>query len=372
MKVLFLSRAFPPVTGGIENQNAALAEWLPKHAEASTIANHGGKKSLWWFLPYASVRTLLDMRNRDALLLGDGVLAPLGWLVKILSPRKTVASVVHGLDITFALKKGVLASAYRLMNIPALRSLDHVIAVSRATADVARQAGVPASKVTVIPNGVETEAFDKRHSREELDALLEGKSKGKIVIALFGRYVKRKGTEWFLRNVLPRLPENVFFVVAGGRVKSGTPGDADTYERCVDAIAGNQTFDRVSLLTNVPGEQMEIIRSAADIVVVPNIPQPGTMEGFGMVTIEAASAGRPVVASDLEGLKDAIMDGENGKLVEPENSDAWLSALEPFIADENARRKLGERAKIYTREHYHWNAISKRYIDTLEATQKHK
>ena len=61
MKILFISRSYPPVTGGIENQNAALAEWLPRHAEVTTVANRLGKKFLPFFLPYALLRCVASV-----------------------------------------------------------------------------------------------------------------------------------------------------------------------------------------------------------------------------------------------------------------------------------------------------------------------
>lgn len=51
MNILFISRAYPPVTGGIENQNYALSQWLPRYATVTTIANRHGKKMLPLFYP---------------------------------------------------------------------------------------------------------------------------------------------------------------------------------------------------------------------------------------------------------------------------------------------------------------------------------
>ena len=60
MKILFLSRAYPPITGGIENQNYALSVWLPTVTETKTIANLKGKAGLLFFLPKALFLVLLS------------------------------------------------------------------------------------------------------------------------------------------------------------------------------------------------------------------------------------------------------------------------------------------------------------------------
>ena len=94
------------------------------------------------------------------------------------------------------------------------------------------------------------------------------------------------------------------------------------------------------------------------------------MEGFGIAVIEAAACGRPVIASRLEGLKDAIIEGENGLLVEPEDIDAWVRTITKLLEDTAAREALGKKAALYTKEHYHWETISKQYITTLETFVK--
>lgn len=366
MKILFISRAFPPITGGIENQNAALSVWLPKHATVRTLANHGGKSALPFFLPKALLQSLFLFREYDAVLLGDGVLAPLGYILKLCYPKKVVASVLHGLDITFATKKGLLSQIYASINIPCLKKLDILITVSKETATTAEKIGVPREKCVIINNGIDPATLGGNFTRDELSALLGEDTSGKYVIVRVGRYVKHKGNEWFIRNVVPLLPDNVLFIAAGAVVKNSTPGDADIYPACERAVAELGLGTRVKLLTHLSWDKIRLLYHTADLVVSPNIVVPGTMEGFGISVIEAALCGRPVIASNLQGLKDAIIQGENGILVEPENPGAWSIAVTSLLGDEARRTALGKRARTYTEAHYHWNAISRAYVSALE------
>ena len=105
MKILFISRAYPPIVGGIENQNYELGKWLGKIADVTIIANKKGKKFLPFFLPYAIVKSLLIARKYDAVLLGDGVLGIIAYKLKFFYPKKPIICVVHGLDLTF--KSGI-------------------------------------------------------------------------------------------------------------------------------------------------------------------------------------------------------------------------------------------------------------------------
>lgn len=370
MKILFISRAFPPITGGIENQNAALAEWLPKHATVRTLANHGGKAALPWFLPWVLLKSLFLLPQYDAVLLGDGVLAPIGCILKLLYPKKVVVSVLHGLDITFATKPGLLSRVYAAINIPCLKKLDLLVAVSRETKETAEKVGVPKEKCVVINNGIDPDNFSGNFSRADLGAFLGQDLAGKYVIVRVGRYVKHKGNEWFIRNVMPLLPENVLFVAAGARVKQNTPGDFDIFPACEATVAELHLEDRVQLLTDLPWDKIKLLYHTADIVVSPNIVVPGTMEGFGISVIEAAFCGRPVVTANLQGLKDAIIENENGLLVEPENALAWSGAITTLLHNENVRHDLGTRAAAYTGVHYHWQAISQKYISAIGALLK--
>ncbi len=353
MKILFISRAYPPITGGIENQNYALSLWLNKYTPTTTIANRFGKKALPFFFPYATLRTLWTAHTYDVVLLGDGVLALVGVVVKFFYPRKKIISVVHGLDLTYP---NAFYQKWWIEHF--IPRLDGLIAVSEETKKRAVEKGLNPDRVIVIPNGVDVDAFATAYSQASLQALLGRQSlDGKSIILTAGRLVKRKGVAWFIRTVLPKLPENVLYLVAG----TG-PEEANIKK----AIEETSTQNRVKLLGWVNDESKDILLHTADIFVQPNIRVEGDMEGFGISVIEATACERPVVASDLEGLKDAIRQNENGILVPTEDAEAFTKELLALLSDPSTRRALGEKAARYTREHFHWETIAKRYISVLE------
>lgn len=352
MKVLFISRAYPPVTGGIENQNHALYAWLSRHTPVALIANRHGKKALPAFLPYATLKALFALRRHDVLLLGDGVLGMTGFFAKLFYPKKTVISVVHGLDLTYR------SFIYRFLWVRTfLRALDGFIAVSRETRERAIEQGIPAEKVVVIPNGIDPGAFDGTYSRSQLEQLLQEPLAGKFALLTIGRLVKRKGVEWFIRSVLPLLPSSVIYVLAGAG-----PEEANIKT----AVKELRLEQRVRLLGQVSDRDRDILLHTAEIFVQPNISVPGDMEGFGLAVIEAAACARPVVAANIEGLKDAIRDAQNGLLLEAENAEAFRDAIVRLLYDEAARLALGARAREFTAAHYHWNVVSRRYKEALE------
>ena len=120
------------------------------------------------------------------------------------------------------------------------------------------------------------------------------------------------------------------------------------------------------MLGYVEDRVRDILFNTCDIFVQPNIKVPGDMEGFGISVIEAASCGIPVIASDLEGLRDAIKDRQNGFLVEPYDTDGYVRKINELFSDDNYRREFGEKARNYVCENYSWEKISKRYLEEIE------
>lgn len=352
MNILFISRAYPPVVGGIENQNHALSVWLKRVASVTTIANHYGKKALPFFLPYSTLRALLSVSRYDVVLLGDGVLAVAGFFIKLFYPKKPVVSVIHGLDLTYG------NSFYQAFWVRCfLPTLDGLIAVSRETRATAITKNIPEGKIVVIPNGVEIETLQGNYVRKDLEKLLGENLTEKHVLLTTGRLVKRKGAEWFIRKVLPSLPETVIYVLAGA-------GPEEKNIRT--AIQDVHKEKQVKLLGRVTDTDRNLLLNTADIFIQPNIHISGDMEGFGIAVIEAASCRRPIVASNLEGLKDILNHGENGLFVESGNAEAFKETILSLVRDEKKCHALGERALRYTETHYHWNIIARLYAEALQ------
>lgn len=352
MKILFISRAYPPVTGGIENQNYELSVWLQKFSETKTIANHYGKKFLPIFLPYILVRTLFTASSYDVILFGDGVLSVIGHFIKLVYPTKTAVSIIHGLDLTY--QNNFYQKFWVRRFIP---SLDGLIAVSKETRALALGKNIPDEKIVVIPNGVNPEALQKEYSRTDLAKLLGRDLTETHVLLTVGRLAKRKGMEWFIRNVLPTLPTSVLYVISGDGIERAN---------IESAVRETQSEERVLLLGRVSDTDRNILLNTVDIFVQPNIHIDGDMEGFGIAVIEATVCGRPVIASNIEGLKDAIVQNENGILVASGDASAFRDVILDFVSHPEKRQELGIRARQYTETHYHWNTIARLYVETLK------
>lgn len=366
LRILFISRAFPPVWGGLEMQNYGISKALSSIATVNLIANKKGKKFLPIFLPLTLLKSAFIFRKYDAVIFGDGVLSPLGVILKLLYPKKKVICIIHGLDITFAFKNSLLGKIYKAINIPSQKKMDKLIMVGNETINEAEKAGISREKCVFIPNGFDPSEIYQEHTRKELEKLLDMNLDGKKVIFRGGRFVKHKGVEWFIRNVVPRLPEHYIFVAAGGIVSSKTVGDKDAYPDAKIATEELRLSQRVKLLGNLSRADMKILFNTADLYISPNIKVSGSMEGFGINAIEGAGCKKVVLASNLEGLKDAVQEGRNGFLLSPEEAEIWIKKIIELLSDDEYRKNFGEKARQFVIDNYSWSNIAKKYIEAVE------
>jgi glycosyltransferase involved in cell wall biosynthesis len=353
-RALFLTRKFPPSVGGMETLAEATWRALSAAAPDSVLVAHSGRnRTLALWLPRAMARTLwlATTRRVDVVVTGDAPMCALASpFLRVLGvPCVTMAL---GLDLTYRNR------LYRAIVHPTLRRASTVIAISEATARVARELGVDPAKVHVLRLAVaapEVSPDQRRKQRARLNARL-GTTDDHVLLLTLGRLVRRKGTDWFLRNVLPALPPHVILVVAGsGRDE----------ERIAGSVADLGLTDRVRLLGSVDEDERELLLQGADLFVQPNIRVPGDMEGFGLVTVEAALRGLPVVAADLEGISDAVLDGVTGILLRSGDASAWIDALSGLAVEREVLAETGHRFQAATRQRYSERAMADRLVELV-------
>lgn len=351
---VFVTRRFPPSVGGMETLAASVWRAIESaRPDAILIAHRGSNRGLIWWLPcaWARVAMLVLSRRAEIVLVGDAptfaILEPLMRWGRV--PRGTM---ILGLDVTHT------APGYSRLVLAALRRAPKVIAISTATQDAALAVGVPADRISVLRLGVETPAVtleDRRRARVLVHERL-GLSESDAVLLTLGRLVRRKGSRWFVDHVMQRLPATTHYVIAG---------DGPERDEIRDAIDSHGLSRRVHLLGPVSEEVREELMLGCDLFVQPNISVPGDMEGFGLVTIEAGARGTPVVASDLEGLRDAIVPGVTGFLVPAQDVDAWVRKVEDLVEDLTALERIGWEFREASTERYGETAMAERLRDLV-------
>jgi glycosyltransferase involved in cell wall biosynthesis len=350
----------------MEKQSFELVSAIQILRESHIIAWRRSQAFLPWFLLSSFVKAcwILLTKNIDLIHLGDALLSPTGYLLRR-TFRVPVVATVHGRDVVFSFKP------YQIVVSWSLKRLDRIICVSKSTQERVLERGIPHWKTAVIPNGITIKNHQTKGRTDSpepakrfVEKAIAQPIDGKTILLTVGRLVARKGVNYFIREVLPGIvrseKEAVYFVVGEG-----------PHQSAIEQSIGELGLDsHVVLFGRVDKDLLSALYRIADIFVMPNIPVEGDMEGFGIVTLEACLECLPVVASDLEGIKDAITHGENGCLVDVRNTEKFISTIVGLIQDRSHRKELGTKAREFVISHFSWHDIGERYLGEFERVIK--
>jgi len=158
----------------------------------------------------------------------------------------------------------------------------------------------------------------------------------RIAILTVGRLHPRKG-QLIIIEALQALPaaqrEKIEYWLVGSDSK-------ENYEERLKEAADRSGL-AVRFFGRVPDDELARIYSQADIFAMTSIDHRHSVEGFGLVYLEAAAHGLPVVAHAVGGVAEAVVDGVTGVLVPPADREALSAAFSRLILDEDLRHKLG-------------------------------
>lgn len=197
-----------------------------------------------------------------------------------------------------------------------------ILADSEHTARECLAAGAPEDRVSVaLPPAWEGHGPPGRAGGHE-----------GLLVGFAGRLEPRKG----VLGLIEAASEFLAGRPAARLVVAGS-GDEDYEQRLRDAMREGGVPDRIEMIGQLDDAAAWI--RGLDVLAVPSVEEP-----FGTVAAEAAAAGVPVVASDVGGLREVVVDGQSGILVQSGNVGALAAAIGALLDDAERRRSLGERA----------------------------
>lgn len=227
------------------------------------------------------------------------------------------------------------------------RRLDGKIAVSHAAASLITP-HFP-GYYNIIPNGVDVERFAA--PQPPIPELNDGM----INILFVGRLEKRKGLRYLLRGyeiVKAKRPDTRLVVV----------GSYDARQRQVyERLVRDSGLRDVEFVGYVPNDDLPCYQHSADIFCAPNTGN----ESQGIILLEAMAAGRPVVASNIEGFAGVITHGVEGLLVRPQDGEALGEALLELVNDPERRREMGLKSSERA-QHFSWERVSQQVLSYYE------
>lgn len=242
-----------------------------------------------------------------------------------------------------------------------LRLAEAVVTVSTFTRSLALGCGVPADRLTIIHNGVDTERFTPGPADPALIA--RWGLAGKKILLCLARLDERKGQDMLLRAlpaILSLLPETVLVLAGGG-------DDAPRLR----ALAAELRLGSAVVFTG-PVSNAEVVQfyRLADLYAMPNrATESGDTEGFGLVFLEAGACAKPVVGGRAGGVPDAILEGETGLLVDGREPAEIAAAVLRLLRDPELAARMGQNGLAHSRRNS-WPAQAQRFLTLCEELVK--
>ena len=218
---------------------------------------------------------------------------------------------------------------------------------------IARDAGVSADRISIIPLGIPVfPDFERPRIRRD-----------HLSVVYLGRLERRKGTIDLLRaipEILKRVP-NVRFTLIGAD-RPHCPGERSHAQFVSDEFPPEMQ-ERVELLGELPAAEVDRWMQSADLFVAPSL-----YESFGLIFVEAMRWGTPVVGTRAGGIPEIVEDGVTGALVAPGDWRGLAATVAGLLSDEGQRRRLGEAGRRQVESHFSLERMADRVAQLYEET----
>lgn len=362
-RTLLVTNDFPPRVGGIQRTLEALAGQLPPDRlsvlaprwpgweafDADRVYHVAREPTAFsWPTPAFAERVDRVIRESGAevVLFGDAM--PLAAIGPRLAARGTPYVVLgHGFDYWLSLMPG----AHAAMRAVTSRA-SAVLVCSRFIARVVRTAVQPAVPVAALTPGADPDRFRPDLPSDDI-RLYYGIAERPLVVCV-SRLVARKGQDVLIRAmpaIRRRVPDAALLIVGGG-----------PYERRLRRIAAAAPAGSVFFAGEVSDDDLPRHYAVGDVFAMPCRSRLGGLEveGWGNVFLEAAATGRPVVAGDSGGAREALVPGETGLLVDGRSVDMVASAVSELLADRERAILMGKLGRDRVELEHTWAQVAAR------------
>lgn len=361
MRTLVVTNDFPPRTGGIESFVSAVAQRMPAGSVVVHTARQDGDAAFDAQLGFPVVRdpsrlmvpTPAITRRAADLARAEGcdrvwfgAAAPLGLMAPALRRAGVVRTVAttHGHEVWWSAVPGTRQ---------ALRAVGERNDVVTYLGEYCRSRIAPSltsaarSRMAQLTPGVDDVAFFRGSGGDEVRRR-HGLGDRPVVVCV-SRMVARKGQDVLVRAltlVRARVPGAALLLVGDGPYRP-------TVERLVRMLGLEH---HVVVAGRVPWGSLPSYYDAGDVFCMPARTRLGGLEpeGLGICYLEAAATGLPVVAGDSGGAPDAVLDGENGRVVDGRSVPEVAEHLVELLLDRDLARRYGDRGRAWVRERWLW------------------
>jgi len=221
---------------------------------------------------------------------------------------------------------------------------------------VAEFANLDRERIDVLPFGVDLNAFDPEgiesangHASSVGTPGVVGFYKG--FRAVYGPTILMHA----IPIVLERAPRTRFELV----------GDGAQLDECRAMAQAFGVCDSVTWLPRRSQDEIPGLLARWDVSVIPSV-----HEAFGVAALESSAMRVPVVASDVCGLRDTVVDGQTGRLVPPGDSKAFADAIVDLLNDQAKRHRMGEAGRAFVSERFEAADMHDRWLRYFERVRE--
>jgi len=215
---------------------------------------------------------------------------------------------------------------------------------------------VDEKKIRIVPNGVDLEKFKPVEGYEK--ARHEIEVNNKQCVFFVGRLVPRKGVHFLIeaaKHVVKEIKETMFVVVGDGPLKN----------HLISYSKKQGVSDNFVFLGDVHDDMLPTLYNCADLFVLPSI-----QEGQGIALLEAQATARPVVAFNVSGTNEIVLDKETGLLVKPDSYEL-ANAILNLLSNRSLREKMGRCGRKFVSENFSWDICAQRMLQVYYDASQH-
>jgi glycosyltransferase involved in cell wall biosynthesis len=269
----------------------------------------------------------------------------MAYFTKIFRRKTPIVLNFHGAELLLAKKKKWIRPILKMF----IKRADLIITNSSFTAK--KVAEIYNREVEILPYGTTLNTRDGALSQRP------DRAGGKFRVLFVGRHIERKGIEYLIRAAAMLDPEKFEIRIVG---------HGDLTQKLKEQ-ASKEAPDLVIFLGKLSKEELEKEYETAGCFILPAIvDSKGDTEGLGVVLIEAAEYGLPIIASGVGGIVDVIKDNETGLLVNEKSPEELAEAIQRLYNDDKLCLALVENCKRRVHDYFSWDKIIAKQIGLYE------
>jgi phosphatidylinositol alpha-1,6-mannosyltransferase len=354
---LLITRTFPPELGGMQNLMWGLARSLAKinlikvfadyhenHEEfdnsvSFSIERVSGIKLIRKYRKSYLINDYLENNKNVECLIADH------WKsLELIKTNKKKICLIHSKEINHPKGSGLNKKVLTVLN-----NVDHVVANSNYTKNLATDLGVDEKKIVVINPGVDPVVEVPKKYLDEAEEILKGKKNRLITVSRFDKRKNHEKVIMAVRNLKEIYPDIIYTCIGYG----------DEEEKLKKLVVELKLEDQVTFLKDIPTDLKNALIAKSNIFVMPSIIYKKSVEGFGIAYVEAAQYGVPSIGGKDGGAADAIIHEKTGLICDGNKLEDIYSSIETLFI-ENKYLEYGKEAKNYS-VNFLWDKAIEKY-----------